>query len=338
MSVLVNKASRVVVQGITGGEGTFHTKQMIEYGTRVVAGVTPGKGGSMYQGTETDPFSRPIPVFNTVREAVEQQRANVSIIFVPAASAADAILESADSGVELIVAITEGIPAADMVRVYEYLKKRSVRLIGPNCPGIITPGECKLGIMPGFIHKKGRVGVVSRSGTLTYEAVWQLTERGIGQSTCIGIGGDPVIGTRFIDAVKLFNEDKDTDAIIMIGEIGGTAEEEAASYIKAHVKKPVIGFIAGQTAPPGRRMGHAGAIISGGKGTAAEKMDTMRKAGIEVVQSPALIGESMERVLRKRRLLKALGSGASGRPPASKRKRAPRRPAGNRTSGRLKKR
>jgi len=338
MSVLVNKSSRVVVQGITGGEGTFHTKQMIEYGTRVVAGVTPGKGGSMYQGTETDPFARPIPVFNTVREAVEQQRANVSIIFVPAAFAADAILESADSGVELIVAITEGIPAADMVRVYEYLKKRSVRLIGPNCPGIITPGECKLGIMPGFIHKQGRVGVVSRSGPLTYEAVWQLTERGIGQSTCIGIGGDPIIGTRFIDAVELFNEDKDTDAIIMIGEIGGTAEEEAASYIKAHVKKPVIGFIAGQTAPPGRRMGHAGAIISGGKGTAAEKMDTMRKAGIEVVQSPALIGETMERVLRKKRLVKALGSWASGRPPASKKKPALRRPSGNRTSGRLKKR
>ena len=338
MSVLVNRSSRVVVQGITGGEGTFHTKQMMEYGTKIVAGVTPGKGGTTYGGTEKDPFPRSVPVFNTVREAVEAQRANVSIIFVPAAFAADAILESADSGVALVVAITEGIPAADMVRVYDHLQKRKVRLIGPNCPGIITPGECKLGIMPGFIHKKGRVGLVSRSGTLTYEAVWQLTERGIGQSTCIGIGGDPVIGTRFIDAVKLFNEDKNTDAIIMIGEIGGTAEEEAAAYIKKHVRKPVVGFIAGQTAPPGRRMGHAGAIISGGKGTAAEKMETMRKAGIVVAPSPALIGETLEQVLRKRKVLRALPSGSGRRATKRSTKPATRKTGSRRGAGRRKKR
>ncbi|MEX2088901.1 MAG: succinate--CoA ligase subunit alpha [Bacteroidota bacterium] len=298
MSVLVNSNTRLVVQGITGGEGTFHTKQMIEYGTNVVAGVTPGKGGTMYQGNEKDKLPRPVPVYNTVSEAVLKEKANVSIIFVPAAFAADAIMEAADAGVALVVTITEGIPANDMVKVYEYLKVKGVRMIGPNCPGIITPGEAKIGIMPGFIHKPGRVGLISRSGTLTYEAVWQLTERGIGQSTCIGIGGDPVIGTRFIDAVKLFNEDPDTDAIIMIGEIGGTAEEEAAEYIKKYVKKPVVGFIAGQTAPPGRRMGHAGAIISGGKGTAAEKFEAMRVAGIHVVESPALLGETMERVLK----------------------------------------
>jgi succinyl-CoA synthetase alpha subunit len=298
MSVLVNRNTRLVVQGITGGEGTFHTKQMIEYGTNVVAGVTPGKGGTMYQGNEKDMLPRPVPVYNTVSEAVMKEKANVSVIFVPAAFAADAIMEAADAGVALVVTITEGIPANDMVKVYEYLKVKGVRMIGPNCPGIITPGEAKIGIMPGFIHKPGRVGLISRSGTLTYEAVWQLTERGIGQSTCIGIGGDPVIGTRFIDAVKLFNEDPDTDAIIMIGEIGGTAEEEAAEYIKKYVRKPVVGFIAGQTAPPGRRMGHAGAIISGGKGTAAEKFEAMRAAGIHVVESPALLGETMERVLK----------------------------------------
>lgn len=300
MSILVNKKTRVVVQGITGGEGTFHTKQMLEYGTNIVAGVTPGKGGTKYTGNEKDVLPRVVPVFNTVADAVRATRANASVIFVPAGFAADAIMEAADAGIALVVCITEGIPTRDMVRVYEYLGKKGTRLIGPNCPGIITPGECKLGIMPGFIHKPGRVGVVSRSGTLTYEAVWQLTERGIGQSTCIGIGGDPVIGTRFIDAIRLFHEDKNTDAVIMIGEIGGTAEEEAAAYIKKHMKKPVVGFIAGRTAPPGRRMGHAGAIISGGKGTAAEKMAAMRAAGIHVVESPALLGETMEKVLKRR--------------------------------------
>ena len=299
MSILVGKHTRLVVQGITGGEGTFHTKQMLEYGTNVVAGVTPGKGGTKYGGNEKDPLPRPVPVFNSVVDAVKATKANTSIIFVPAAFAADAIMEAADAGIELIVAITEGIPAADMVRVYEYLRPRNARLIGPNCPGIITPGEAKVGIMPGFIHKPGRVGLISRSGTLTYEAVSQLTRLGIGQSTCIGIGGDPIIGTRFIDAVKLFNADAKTDAIIMIGEIGGSAEEEAAEYICQHGKKPVVGFIAGQTAPPGRRMGHAGAIISGGKGTAGEKMAAMKRAGIHVVESPALLGETMARVLRK---------------------------------------
>lgn len=307
MSVLVNKKTKLVVQGITGGEGTFHTKQMMEYGTNVVAGVTPGKGGTMYDGNEKDRFPRPVPVFNTVSEAVQKTGADTSVIFVPAGFAADAIMEAAEAGIKVIVTITEGIPANDMVRVYEYLRKNNVRMIGPNCPGIITPGECKIGIMPGFIHKPGLVGLVSRSGTLTYEAVWQMTERGIGQSTCIGIGGDPVIGTRFVDAVKLFNEDKNTDAIVMIGEIGGTAEEEAAEYIKKHVKKPVVGFIAGQTAPPGRRMGHAGAIIAGGKGTAAEKVAAMKAAGIHVVDSPALIGEMVERVLGRRKAGKTAG-------------------------------
>ena len=298
MSILVDKNTRLVVQGITGGEGTFHTKQMIEYGTEVVAGVTPGKGCTTYHGNEKDQFPHPIPVYNTVAEAVAKEKANTSVIFVPAGGAADAILESADAGIKLIVAITEGIPASDMVRVYDRLKATGARMMGPNCPGIISPGKCKVGIMPGFIHKAGRIGLVSRSGTLTYEAVWQLTERGLGQSTCIGIGGDPVIGTRFIDAVKLFNEDPDTDGIILIGEIGGTAEEEAAEYIKKHVKKPVVGFIAGQTAPPGLRMGHAGSIISGGKGTAAEKFAAFRKAGIHVAESPALIGETMAAALK----------------------------------------
>ena len=304
MSILVDKNTRLVVQGITGGEGTFHTKQMIDYGTKVVAGVTPGKGGTTYHGNEKDRFSEPIPVYNTVAEAVEKEGANASVIFVPAGGAADAIMEAADAGVKLVVAITEGIPAADMVKVYDHLKALGVTMIGPNCPGIITPGQAKIGIMPGFIHKPGHVGLVSRSGTLTYEAVWQLTQRGIGQSTCIGIGGDPVIGTRFIDAVKLFNDDPETEAMILIGEIGGTAEEEAAEYIKKHVKKPVVGFIAGQTAPPGRRMGHAGAIISGGKGTAAEKFEAFRRAGIHVVESPALIGETMAQVLKGKKSVK----------------------------------
>jgi len=286
------------VQGITGGEGTFHTGQMIEYGTNVFAGVTPGKGGTLYTGNEKDPFERAVPVYNTVAEAVREKDANTSIIFVPAAFAADAIMEAAEAGIRVIVCITEGIPTRDMIHVYEYMKKSGARLIGPNCPGIISPGQCKIGIMPGSIHTPGPVGVVSRSGTLTYEAVWQLTERGIGQSTCVGIGGDPIIGTRFIDVIKLFNNDPSTKAIIMIGEIGGTAEEEAAAYIHQHVTKPVVGFIAGRTAPPGRRMGHAGAIIAGGKGTAQEKMDVMRKSGINVVESPALLGETMERVLK----------------------------------------
>ena len=296
MSILVNKKSKVLVQGITGSEGTFHATQMIEYGTNVVAGVTPGKGGTF--------FNEKIPVFNTAKEAVKATKANVSVIFVPAGFAADAIIEAVDAGIDLVVCITEGIPAKDMIKAYNYVEGlnkngRSVRFIGPNCPGIITPGECKIGIMPGFIHKKGKVGVISRSGTLTYEAVDQLTKLGIGQSTCIGIGGDPVIGTRFIDAIKLFNEDKDTDAIVMIGEIGGSAEEEAAYFIKKHVKKPVVGFIAGRTAPPGRRMGHAGAIIAGGKGTAAEKMKVMKECGIYVVESPADIGKTIKIALEK---------------------------------------
>lgn len=300
MSILVDKQTRLVVQGITGGEGTFHTQQMIAYGTKVVAGVTPGKGGLKYNGNEQYQFSKPVPVFNTVADAVKNEGANVSVIFVPAGFAAEAILEAAEAGVKLIVTITEGIPARDMVSVYEYLQRNNVRMIGPNCPGIITPGECKIGIMPGFIHKPGRVGIISRSGTLTYEAVWQVSELGLGQSTCVGIGGDPIIGSRFVDLLKLFNEDDKTDAVIMIGEIGGTAEEEAAEYVKKHFTKPVIGFIAGRTAPPGRRMGHAGAIISGGKGTAAEKMTAMRKAGIHVVENPAAIGETVKRVLGKK--------------------------------------
>ena len=295
MSILVNKKSKVVVQGITGSEGSFHTSQMIEYGTNVVAGVTPGKGGTK--------FDKKIPVFNTVKEAVKIKGADTSVIFVPASFAADAIIEAADAGIKVIVCITEGIPTKDMIRAYEFVKNKSteenpVRFIGPNCPGIITPGECKIGIMPGFIHMKGNVGVISRSGTLTYEAVWQLSNLGIGQSTCIGIGGDPVIGTRFIDAVKLFNEDKDTKAILMIGEIGGNAEEEAAQFIKKNVKKPVIGFIAGKTAPPGRRMGHAGAIISGGKGTAAEKLKVMKSCGIHIVDSPSDIGRKVAEAMK----------------------------------------
>ncbi len=297
MSVLVNKKSKIIVQGITGSEGTFHSSQMLQYGTNVVGGVTPGKGGTMYSGKGEDIFIRPVPVFNTVSDAKAATGCDVSIIFVPAPMAADAILESISAGIEVIVCITEGIPIRDMIPVQAALEGSSSRLIGPNCPGIITPGECKIGIMPGFIFTQGPIGLVSRSGTLTYEAVRQLSDVGLGQTTCIGIGGDPIVGTRFIDAIKLFNDDPKTKAIVMIGEIGGSAEEEAAEYIKKHVKKPVVGFIAGQTAPPGRRMGHAGAIISGGKGTAADKMATMRACGITVVESPATIGITMKQVL-----------------------------------------
>ncbi len=292
MSILLDKKTRVVVQGITGSEGSFHTKQMIEYGTNVVAGVTPGKGGQKFEDT-------PVPIFNTVTEAVKETKADASAIFVPPTFAADAILEAADSGVKLIVCITEGIPTKDMIKVYNSIQNKNVKLVGPNCPGVISPGKAKIGIMPGFIHKQGKIGVVSRSGTLTYEAVKQLTDLGIGQSTCVGIGGDPIIGSRFIDVIKLFNDDPGTEGIIMIGEIGGSAEEEAAAFIKKNVKKPVVGFIAGRTAPPGRRMGHAGAIISGGKGTAAEKMASMKKAGIYVVESPAEIGATMKKALDK---------------------------------------
>lgn len=292
MSILLDKKTRVIIQGITGSEGSFHTSQMIEYGTNVVGGVTPGKGGLKFENTN-------IPIFNTVKEAVQKVKADASAIFVPPAFAADAILEAADANIKLIVCITEGIPVNDMVRVYNSIKNKNVRLIGPNCPGIISPGKAKIGIMPGFIHKQGKIGVVSRSGTLTYEAVKQLTDLRIGQSTCVGIGGDPVIGSQFIDIIKLFNEDPNTEGIVMIGEIGGSAEEEAAAFIKKNVKKPVVGFIAGITAPPGRRMGHAGAIISGGKGTATEKMTAMKKAGIVVVENPALIGVTMKNALEK---------------------------------------
>jgi succinyl-CoA synthetase alpha subunit len=288
LSVLVDKNTRLVVQGITGKEGSFHTKQMVEYGTQVVGGVTPGKGGTMHEG---------IPVFNTVAEAISEAGANVSIIYVPPPFAADAILEAADAGMPLVVCITEGIPALDMVRVKRFLEGKNTRLIGPNCPGIISPGKCKIGIMPGHIHREGRIGVVSRSGTLTYEAVGQLTALGLGQSTAIGIGGDPIIGTTHTDALALFEADPETEGIVMIGEIGGTAEEEAAAYAKEHVTKPIVAFIAGQTAPPGRRMGHAGAIIAGGKGTAAEKMQALEAAGIRVVHSPADIGTAMRDAL-----------------------------------------
>jgi succinyl-CoA synthetase alpha subunit len=288
LSVLVDNNTRLIVQGLTGKEGTFHALQMRDYGTNIVGGVTPGKGGTTHEG---------FPVFNTVDSAVREAGANATVIYVPPPFAADAIMEAAAAGIELIVCITEGIPALDMVKAFQFVSDRGVRLIGPNCPGVISPGKCKVGIMPARIHLPGRVGVVSRSGTLTYEAVGQLTSLGIGQSTCIGIGGDPIIGTTQKDAVKLFNEDPDTDAIVMIGEIGGSAEEEAAEYIREHVKKPVVGFICGQTAPPGRRMGHAGAIISGGKGTAAEKMAAMTAAGIHVVNSPADIGAKVREVL-----------------------------------------
>ncbi|MCH7753500.1 succinate--CoA ligase subunit alpha [candidate division KSB1 bacterium] len=289
MSILVDENTRVVVQGITGGEGSFHTRQMIEYGTNVVAGVTPGKGGQK--------FDDKVPVFNTLNEAVAETGANASAIFVPPPFAADAIMESADAGITLVVCITEGIPTLDMLKVHAYLKDRSTRLIGPNCPGVISPGKCKIGIMPGFIHKPGKVGLISRSGTLTYEAVKQLSDLGIGQSTCIGIGGDPIIGTTFTDALKIFKDDTDTEAVVVIGEIGGTAEQEAAAYIKENLDKPVVAFVAGRTAPPGRRMGHAGAIISGSEGTAAEKTEILRNAGVHVAETPADIGATMQKAL-----------------------------------------
>ncbi len=291
MSILVDKNTRLVVQGITGSEGSFHARQAIEYGTRVVAGVTPGKGGTKFEN---------VPVFDTVAQAVAREGANVSVIFVPAAFAADAVLEAADAGVALVVCITEGLPTLDMVRAKQHLVRTSVRMIGPNCPGVISPGKCKVGIMPGFIHKEGSIGVISRSGTLTYEAVAQLTAQGLGQSTCVGIGGDPVNGSQFLDVLRLFKEDEGTEAVVMIGEIGGTAEEEAAEYVQKEFGKPVVGFIAGRTAPPGRRMGHAGAIIAGGKGTAKEKMEAMTAAGIAVCESPADIGVTMKKLLSAR--------------------------------------
>ena len=290
MSILIDKNTRLVVQGITGSEGSFHTRQMIEYGTNVVAGVTPGKGGQI--------FDDKIPVYNTIAEAVAKQDANAAVIFVPPAFAADAIIESASSDLGVVVCIAEGIPTLDMMKVFEYLKHRPTRLVGPNCPGVISPGKAKVGIMPGFIHTEGSVGVISRSGTLTYEAVHQLTELGLGQSTCMGIGGDPIIGTNFVDALGLFEQDPDTKAVVMIGEIGGSAEEEAALFVKENMSKPVVSFIAGQTAPPGRRMGHAGAIIAGGKGTAAEKMDALRECGVHVCESPAEIGATVAKVLK----------------------------------------
>jgi succinyl-CoA synthetase alpha subunit len=290
MSVLVSKDTRVLTQGITGATGQLHTRLCREYGSQMVSGVTPGRGGTDFEG---------IPIFDTVAQAVAATGANASVIYVPPAGAADAILEAADAGIPLVVCITEGVPVLDMVRVKRWLEGKPTRLIGPNCPGVITPDQCKIGIMPGYIHRAGRVGVVSRSGTLTYEAVFQLTQLGIGQSTCIGIGGDPIIGTSFTDALRLFQDDPGTDAVIMIGEIGGTAEEEAAAFIKTHVTKPVVGFIAGQTAPKGKRMGHAGAIIAGGKGTAAEKMAALEAAGVSLSPSPARLGATMQDVLRK---------------------------------------
>jgi succinyl-CoA synthetase alpha subunit len=288
MSILVNKNTRVLTQGITGATGQFHTKACKEYGTQMVAGVTPGKGGTSYEG---------IPIFDTVEHAVKETGANATVIYVPPPFAADAILEAADAGIPLIICITEGVPVRDMIRVKRYLAGRTSQLLGPNCPGAITPGECKIGIMPGHIHKPGHVGVVSRSGTLTYEAVDQLTRLGIGQSSCVGIGGDPVHGFEFVDVLQMFSQDAATEAVIMIGEIGGSAEEEAATWIKANMKKPVVGFIAGQTAPPGKRMGHAGAIISGGKGTAREKIEAMKQAGIRMASSPATIGRTMQEAL-----------------------------------------
>ncbi|MFN3269665.1 MAG: succinate--CoA ligase subunit alpha [Candidatus Kapaibacteriota bacterium] len=300
MSILINKRTKAIVQGITGSEGTFHTAQMLDYGTKIVGGVTPGKGGMLYKGNDNYPFPKEVPIFNSVREAVEAVKPDATVIFVPPPLAADAILEAIEAEIRLIVTITEGIPVRDMVKVYSALKSSKSRMIGPNCPGIITPGECKLGIIPGFIHNPGTVGVVSRSGTLTYEAVKQITDVGLGQSTCIGIGGDPIIGTTFVDVIELFNKDPKTEIIMMIGEIGGTAEEEAAEYIRKYVHKPVVAFIAGRTAPPGRRMGHAGAIISGGKGTAKEKIETLQSCGVTVVESPADIGKTILEVYNKK--------------------------------------
>jgi succinyl-CoA synthetase alpha subunit len=311
MSILVDKNTRVIVQGLTGREGTFHSQQMLEYGTKVVGGVTPGKGGTNHLE---------VPVFNTLAEAIRETRANVSVIFVPPPFAADAILEAIDERLPLVVCITEGVPTLDMVRVAAALRDSKTRLIGPNCPGIISPGKCKIGIMPGSIHKEGRVGVVSRSGTLTYEAVHQLTELGIGQSTCIGIGGDPIIGTSFLDAVRLFNDDVDTQAIVMIGEIGGNAEEAAAEFVRKRVKKPVVGFVAGQTAPPGRRMGHAGAIVSGGQGTARDKYAAMSAAGIHIVESPAEIGQTVAALLHESKRGQAPGRTKAARPPHSRKR------------------
>ncbi len=290
MSILVNKNTRVICQGITGSAGSFHTRGCLEYGTQMVGGVTPGKGGMKFDD---------LPVFDTVEQAVQEAGANASMIFVPPPFTADAILEAVDAGIEVIAAITEGVPTMDMVSVYDTVRRRGVSLIGPNCPGLITPDECKIGIMPGYIHQKGKVGVMSRSGTLTYEAVWQTTNMGLGQSTCVGLGGDPIVGTSFIDLLKLYQEDPDTEAILMIGEIGGSAEEEAAAYVKQHVTKPVAAFIAGQTAPPGKRMGHAGAIISGGKGTASEKIAALQDAGIEVAMSPADMGQAVQNAMSK---------------------------------------
>ena len=288
MSILVNSETRVLTQGITGATGQFHTKACQEYGTRMVAGVTPGKGGISFEN---------IPVFDSVEDAVRETAANASVIYVPPAFAADAIMESADAGVPLVICITEGVPVQDMMRVKRYLKERGTVLVGPNCPGVITPGECKIGIMPGHIHKRGTIGVISRSGTLTYEAVDQLTRLGMGQSTCVGIGGDPIRGLNFVDVLDRFNDDDETEAVVLIGEIGGSAEQDAADWIRAHMKKPVVGFIVGQTAPPGKRMGHAGAIISGGKGTAAEKVEALRGAGVHMAPSPADIGQTMKEAL-----------------------------------------
>ncbi|MDD9147077.1 MULTISPECIES: succinate--CoA ligase subunit alpha [unclassified Sporolactobacillus] len=295
MSILVNKNTKVIVQGITGSQGLFHTKQMLDYGTQIVGGVTPGKGGTTVEG---------VPVFDTVREAVEKTGADSSVIYVPPAFAADAILEAADAGIPLVITITEGIPILDMVKVKRYLADKKTRLIGPNCPGVLSADECKIGIMPGYIHKKGHVGVVSRSGTLTYEAVHQLTQLNIGQTTAVGIGGDPVNGTSFIDVLRLFSEDPETYAVVLIGEIGGNSEEEAAKWAKSHTDKPIVGFIGGRTAPPGKRMGHAGAIISGGKGTADQKIRVMREQGIAIAETPAQIGETMVGLLKERGLYK----------------------------------